>query len=276
MRFTVAQDPTCAEYTDCETCVTNDPKCGWCSATQTCSAGNATGPTAGLCIHAWEYGVCRECEKNTDCRSCNHYDSECFWCRAKRSCLPIGYIGCAYADSCPCEEYTSCSSCNGIGCNWCSNLELCLEKVNTTHPCQHDTQCLCDGNPNCGSCMSDPTCGWCDDSRSCVHRAGSMCNTTFSCEFSCSRAGKSCDVCTKVDGCGWCAKTDTCMDINTNIGTCDVSIQCAGGGPAPCPKKKFDSGSFVGGMFLSIGVGLIFIAIFVFYKKRQNKQYTQL
>lgn len=272
--FAASQAPDCAQHPDCSTCVTNDPACGWCSATQQCLPGNKTGPTAGHCIHAWEYGECLECEKNTDCRSCMHYGSECFWCREKRTCLQIGYIGCAPADTCPCEDYDSCRSCNTANCHWCSNSEVCISTTNTTHPCERDANCFCEGNPNCGSCMTDPQCGWCDDTRSCVMKAGHHCNTTRSCEFSCSRAGASCEVCSAVDGCGWCASSKKCMDINTNLHICDVTQHCATL-PVTCPRK-FDGGSFVGGISLAAGLCLISAVVYVFYKKKQNTQYQQL
>jgi len=264
-----AQD--CSEYTDCDACTTNDPGCGWCSATQKCLSGNSTGPHSSLCIHSWEHGTCEECSKNTDCRSCHHFNNECFWCRSKSACLQIGFTGCKedIADSsCPCEDYTSCSSCANVGCNFCEDSGICIDKSNTTFQCKRAEQCLCDANPNCGACLSDPTCGWCEDSRVCAHKVGGSCAMAQSCEFSCSRAAHSCGVCTKVAGCAWCAKTGSCMDINTNLQACDVTTECAEP-PQVCPKK-FDGGSFAGGMALIFGLGLFVAAGFVYYRKRQS------
>jgi len=265
----------CTEYPDCESCALSGPACGWCSATQLCLAGNATGPTGGKCIHSWEYSQCRECEKNTDCRSCGRYENECFWCKEKRSCLHIGHIGCYPADSCPCEDYTACHSCSNTGsCTWCGDQELCIESTNKTYQCTREDQCLCEVNPTCGACMGDPTCGWCDSSKSCVHKMGTACGLSQSCEFSCSRAAHSCEVCAKVAGCGWCPAHQTCMDINTLRSVCAVTTQCPVA-PVPCPKK-FDGGSFVGGMFLSIGIGILGLAGFVFYRKKKLGGYAPL
>jgi LPXTG-motif cell wall-anchored protein len=68
------------------------------------------------------------------------------------------------------------------------------------------------------------------------------------------------------------------MDINTQRGVCEVTTQCPSQ-PAPpqptCPKR-FDGGSFVGGIFLMIGVGILGAAGFVFYRKKQGLGYAAL
>jgi len=60
------------------------------------------------------------------------------------------------------------------------------------------------------------------------------------------------------------------MDVTTNPFICDVSTQCAAAPtPQPTCPRKFDGGSFVGGMFLIVGVILLVAAGLVFYRKRK-------
>ena len=42
----------CGAVTSCTTCASLGP-CGWCGLTNTCVAGNATGPSAGACAVGW-------------------------------------------------------------------------------------------------------------------------------------------------------------------------------------------------------------------------------
>lgn len=62
-------------------------------------------------------------------------------------------------------------------------------------------------------------------------------------------------------------------------GICDVTVECPSE-PVPkpeCPRiDSFDAGSFVGGIFLVVGVMLIASAGYVFHTKRATKQYSSL
>jgi len=266
----ITQD--CGTHTDCGTCTTHSELCGWCSATQTCHTGNASGPAIGHCIHSWEYQTCNECQKNTDCRSCQAFGDNCFWCGKGNYCSDPGPT-CqgGRVDNCPCEMYATCGSCNTAGCNWCRDLGLCVEKHNSS--CAPEIQCFCEDNLSCNTCMDDPVCGWCDTRATCEHKAGSACALTTSCEKSCSSFYHSCDVCTGVIGCAWCDKTKTCMSVNTEKELCMITEHC----PTPKPERKFDGASFAGGFFLVVGLGLLGAGgVYIYRRRKATNSYQTL
>jgi len=98
-------------------------------------------------------------------------------------------------------------------------------------------------------------------------------NKTPQCSSVCSLSSKDCDTCTRQAGCAWCDSKKKCVGFDTTDASCNLlTHSCPGQG------KSFSGASFVGGMFLVIGIGLLVGAgffAFRFFQKRQSN-YTEV
>jgi len=75
-----------------------------------------------------------------------------------------------------------------------------------------------------------------------------------------------------VTGCGWCQTSGTCNDVASDNSGCTYSPICG------LPECKFAGGTFVGGMFLILGVVLLAGGAIWLYKWKNSKQvmYSEL
>lgn len=181
---------------------------------------------------------------------------------------------------CAIQGNGTCSKCNSInGCGWCSKTQQCVDVSSTTClPLMHNCE-NCERNKYCEPCGDDPNCQWCESSGTCQSKKypnGPCDKYSQSCSSYCSDA-KTCSSCNTRKGCGWCNSDSTCLDVveasceGLWVHTCEIT-------PIIPTKCNFNSGDFVGGMFLVIGlVVLVAIAYIVFRWKTGNKiLYTEL
>ena len=156
-----------------------------------------------------------------------------------------------------CQQHSSCLACQNDpqSCFWCPGEQLCLP---------HDSGNSCNGlatlpsrcldcslySDSCNTCQAQPDCKYCLSSSSCVAAAGL-----------CSQPVQTCrDQCAKIFTCEGCLKK---VDCRWDGGVC-------GGRPLgmphqySCPRDQagFDAGSFVGGIFLVLGLALVAAVIY--------------
>jgi hypothetical protein len=133
--------------------------------------------------------------------------------------------------------------------------------------------------------MDNVNCRWCGgNTRKCMSKNDVKDNCpmpAMTCEDTCKRI-PTCSSCNAASGCGWCKGTDggadRCLDVDKS--TCPTlwAHACA---PTPVvPEKKcgFNGGSFVGGMFLVIGVIVVGGVAYLFYRWKTGRKilYTEL
>lgn len=218
----------CGVQTDCDAC-TQVPGCGWCAPTQQCLKGNTTGPNSSVCIgDNWEFGKCTPCSKFSNCRACLSRDTDCFWCsNGYGACNPIGFTGCTYTKSCPCDIYSSCTECaNDVGCQWCGAGDNCVRMNETCTGPQpvynYTTQCPCNANHDCPNCRLTDGCDWCQTG-ACANK-GNCTNTILNCQYYCNNIASTCDTCVAYEGCAWCGLTQLCVDRATS--SCPFTYDC--------------------------------------------------
>jgi len=271
---TIATTCPCAVYADCSTCVNAAPDCGWCRSNSSCVKMG----TASNCAET-PLQTC-PCSYQTTCYQCNS-DSVggCQWCEASATCLPS-----ANFSVCPvphgghsCQTYcretgTSCESCNSVpGCGWCKESSQCVDI--SVSPCMYTHSC-----PNCGplgmcaSCLATEGCVWCTNSESCEAVDSSSCLAAHSCNAYCGLS-QDCRSCARKKGCGWCEESSACVDASSSA--CLLAHSCFTPSGSSC---GFDGGSFVGGMFLVIGIIVISGGGYLFYRWRVGSKvsYTEL
>jgi hypothetical protein len=171
------------------------------------------------------------------CRDCQDDTSNsCYWCEAKGKCLQHG-------EAAP-------AAC------------IDMDKMPPT-PCP-----ACDTIADCQSCSQAEGCGWCGASCKPISTCKAQNNPPLeNCDVVCAtRTG--CEACTLTRGCSWCTNRGTCegADIVT------IGPPCTPAALGTCPRTDtFDAGSFVGGMFLVIGLSAIGLGAFFlvrFYRRR--------
>jgi hypothetical protein len=136
-------DP-CNDLVDCGAC-TGDAACGWCEAYGTCMTGGPSGPDSGTCSN-WDYNAsdCAPppdpCNDLFDCGACTG-EAACGWCEAYGTCMTGGPSG---------PDSGTCS-------NWDYNASDC--------PPPPDP---CNDYVDCAGCTGASSCGWCEDSWTCM------------------------------------------------------------------------------------------------------------
>jgi len=277
---TLAQ--TCADYKEnCNEC-SSQPGCGFCYATQLCLSGTEKGPESGNCLLGWMFNgtQCTNCPAVTNCGACNS-QPQCGWCPAERICIstsPSSNATCLIDEHCSCNKYLDCYSCiEEYGCSWCSAYQTCENIRYTTCSFLTHTCPACSNYSTCTECQIQPNCVWCvaGASQSCQPPTNcSSSQTTFTCDQDCQR-WTSCSQCTRQTDCGWCNAKQICAGFDSTDPVCGYGslVQF-------CPDQtpSFSATSFVGGMFLVIGLGLVAFAFFFayrYYKKRQTN-YTEV
>jgi len=231
MVSSIFAQPTCVNQTNCDACSLLDG-CGWCAPIQKCLPGNVQGPINATCVgSAWEFGKCTPCETLTDCRDCRAHSTDCFWCQSGAgSCKSIGFGGCPWADSCPCDVYASCSECTSDStCQWCSDVGLCIiQSPDTSCPSgpsfNYTSGCPCSLNSDCPGCRQTFGCQWCGEETPAL--CSERCNTlpARSCSMWCQQAATDCVSCVSTNGCAWCSDLQQCVDPSDS--TCLFSHTC--------------------------------------------------
>jgi len=222
---------------------------------------------------------CPNCLQYSSCGDCNS-SPYCGWCNADRTCQLTSSATtnntCLLSHSCDCKKYLNCYECGQEpGCAWCSERQTCEDKRFTTCKLLAHTCPTCDKYANCEQCVPQADCQWCVilTSQFCIPSSNcSMGQRTKTCSSVCG-FNKDCDSCTRQTGCGWCDTKKVCVGFDTTDAACTLlTHSCPGQG------KSFSGASFVGGMFLVIGIGLLigggFFA-FRFFQKRQSN-YTEV
>jgi len=227
--YSVAQ--SCSLLNSCSEC-TASPGCGWCAPTQSCMAGDASGPNSpNKCLgQNWEWGSCTQCSSFKDCRSCNYWDQDCYWCASANQCRPLGVNpdNCLIAHSCPCSTYTNCGECLvDKSCSWCAQPGGGGNCIRPTDPCQgnpYNQTCPCDNNFDCQSCRAQPGCKWCNNPGYCSGVDANNCSISLSCSQFCNNAASGCQACNNVNGCAWCDSNKQCVD--PSVSTCLFTHTC--------------------------------------------------
>lgn len=303
----------CEGLGDCRSCLLHASDCWWCASSNKCwhyatgpigckheascacdvfpSCSSCTEESRGDCYWCGQDNTCRKtgddtcpfprhtcpCSDQQDCFGCSNTGG-CHWCVGEKACVntnssscPIPITGCdGY-----CKEAgkAGCAACTNLaGCGWCNlqgechdvNLATCL----IAHTCSD-----CSKYNYCGTCSNDPGCNWCTNSDSCRTKGASECLIPHSCEAYCNTF-TSCETCSTRKGCGWCEDKKSCVESDTT--PCFLSHSCGG---SPVQKSKgFSAGSFVGGMFLVIGILALALVGYFVYRWKVNKRpaYTEL
>ena len=299
------QCPDCSRYTNCRDCSFHSNDCGWSNTDNQCrqlllgtprdectcnefpdcgecnyQKGCVWCPDSDECIQNAAVGQCNNptdtcsCSAVFSCDRCQETEG-CQWCAGGPEVDPVcapNNGGCPnsglVAHSCGtyCERAgPTCGECiTAEGCTWCEKSSKCIDVSRSpaecgglvTHQCKQ-----CNEHLFCSSCTEQPGCSWCGEAKAprCVESSTTNCGfLTHTCESFCSDQ-TDCGSCRALRGCGWCSD-GSCVDIDT--ATCPLATQC----PKGSSKCGFDAGSFVGGMFLIIGLVLLVVGGYMFYR----------
>jgi len=276
----------CSPYLTCGDCTNTTTKsCGWCAATKSCVQGNAGGPANGFCDIGWIY-YAKDCIDECkiladDCFDCNNIKHiNCTWtklnqCRSTKDIDP-SYI----TSNCSCSMYHTCHECNAhkLGnCGYCPEKKACLDQGSAAGcTFRIDGTCPCNATYSCFDCLENDGCGWCTKRGICGMANSQdfmkLCNYAIlplTCSAICPQQ-KTCKDCMSIEGvsCGWCKNTTGafCVDLVVTdvcfIEACEPAVYPPSGG--------FDGGSFVGGMFLALGLVGIAGAGYWYATRRQS------
>eukprot|EP01116_Phalansterium_solitarium_P018413 TRINITY_DN4863_c0_g1_i2.p1 TRINITY_DN4863_c0_g1~~TRINITY_DN4863_c0_g1_i2.p1 ORF type:complete len:358 (-),score=105.68 TRINITY_DN4863_c0_g1_i2:398-1471(-) len=275
----------CSSLGSCNQCTQHNADCIWCLNRQNVSSCKPIGFSG--CVAAssqcacHKYGTCSECIGS----------SQCQWCPTSGECLELTNSSCpggAQELTCPCTEYANCFECRtDDSCAWCSDIGGCANKTNlggclVAHNCNE----YCQQGTDCLGCEQLNGCSWCQNynDTQCIDTTTQIvtdCIAAHSCQDpQLCQYFTDCSMCNHVDGCGWCDQTNSCSDASD--GKCAYRHYCS---PSPSPSgsnsgdspRGFDAASFVGGMFLIVGIVVIGVAIYAFYRWRvARRTYTEL
>eukprot|EP01091_Cochliopodium_minus_P021142 TRINITY_DN955_c0_g1_i1.p1 TRINITY_DN955_c0_g1~~TRINITY_DN955_c0_g1_i1.p1 ORF type:complete len:304 (-),score=55.66 TRINITY_DN955_c0_g1_i1:65-931(-) len=245
------------------------PNCGYCYATGICQTGSYSGPSNGFCLVGWYYGddTCPDCTKQTSCNGCNQTPS-CAWCGDTQKCVAATDAGgCMIDHQCDCRTHGHCQRCLADSkCTWCAERNTCEDLSAST--CTHSLSTCpnCSSVIDCETCNFNWGCNWCVENKTSSCQASSQClnNQVATCTSICNTL-TDCGYCTRASGCGWCEATASCYGGDAKDTTCLLTHTCKNMG------SSFRAGSFVGGMFLSIGLGLVGGVIYFVYTRRQKQ-----
>lgn len=244
----------CGAVTACGTCTSLGP-CGWCGLTNTCMAGNATGPSAGSCAVGWTMTattcpVMDAGPPDTGVVDAGTPDTG----PADTGVVDTGVVdaGTMDAGSDPCAAQTMCDTCTAESeCGWCGATGRCSRGTSTgptgatcasgwswtRSSCMStgtDAGDPCSSATSCSACTSRSQCGWCAATGRCsvgsssgptgsTCGAGSWAWISSACMNVGVDAGDPCGsatdcfACTQRSQCGWCPGANRCM-VGTSTG----------------------------------------------------------
>ncbi|ODN01460.1 putative protein tag-53 [Orchesella cincta] len=175
----------CAQFMSCSSCVHNKFGCVWCG---------------GQCQYAECLDPRHKASDSEQCPTeCSALLHTCPLCVSEVNCIwgkkcskgeiavrnttdRVSDVDQATCDQ-SCADYTSCSNCTSNRCIWCNNLNTCVDKnayvisfpfgqcmswTEDTKMCYNKdphsvAASVCDEVATCDTCLSLPSCGWCDD-----------------------------------------------------------------------------------------------------------------
>jgi hypothetical protein len=260
----------CSALPDCRSCLDYSTDCFFCNSTQLCHQIGT--------IFGCPYVRSCPCHTYPACSACV-YESrgECQWCPTDSTCRRIYEpSGCNLVSQCPCAQNPDCNSCKETsGCFWCLKDGTC-RKTSDSGNCSIpyggcDAYCKQAGGAGCTVCNSLRGCVWCPEEGECRDVDFATCKSTFNCPVNC-QPYTSCSSCLKTRGCAWCSDSSTCTNIDGS--TCTLAASCT----QPVASDGFSGSSFVGGMFLVIGILCLVLLGFFIYRWKVNKTgtYTEL
>jgi len=226
-----------------------------------------------------------QCSNFTVCSSCTLFPIQngigCGWCScdgrcwtgtiqapSHGQCRDGWYFG---AGMCPdCTDIESCTECTETdGCGWCDSSNQCQSAQTST--CQLSFVCPCSDYEQCTDCRNDQNCLWCSSTNLCVDQTSGDCTMTHPGNCTCDLF-KDCPTCSSQQPCGWCDKSSSCMPFNDNQ-SCLVSHTCS---TTTKPEGGFSGGSFVGGMFLGLGVAALALGGYAGWRYYNRNEYSTL
>eukprot|EP01099_Mayorella_cantabrigiensis_P001643 TRINITY_DN1737_c0_g2_i1.p1 TRINITY_DN1737_c0_g2~~TRINITY_DN1737_c0_g2_i1.p1 ORF type:complete len:261 (+),score=32.35 TRINITY_DN1737_c0_g2_i1:28-783(+) len=217
------------------------------------------------------------CSTFTDCSTCTG-SSGCGWCNSTSKCEALDASPKICPEvlllNCNCSVHTTCTECAlAPGCGWCSSLKECL--TNNSTACQVVNVCECTTNRNCFDCLLESGCGWCKSTSTCHLPDDAQCSLSYNC--SCSDI-RNCESCSLYPNCEWCEDGDSTADFCFSSGDpiCstpaeDCSVPTPTTGDDEDDDGGFDLDSFVGGIFLGVGVVCLLVGLLWVWRSRQEK-----
>ena len=265
LRFSLAP-ANCSALSQCESC-NAACGCGWCASSESCIAGDPTGPHTDLgepsCpASAWDYYDCANCiASSSSCADCGS-NPLCGWCASSQSCIRGNSAGPLTPSQCPvpddwefatcsvCSSHASCSSCVAdTDCGWCPETQTCQRGIpggsyESTCPSWSFGTCrssLCATATTCTSCaVLDPHCGWCSSSQSCIEGNSSIPYNPALCpDGSLGYSGTSCPDCATRTSCANCSTTVDAPEC----GWCPSTGKCSHGSPSASYEESCDVGT---------------------------------
>jgi hypothetical protein len=270
----------CSMYNqNCLACAAQ-PGCGFCYTNQQCLDSDNNGPVTGHCYIGWftNTAQCPNCTAYTNCGDCNS-SPYCGWCNSGKNCVLTASATtnntCLLSHSCDCRKYLNCYGCSQEpGCGWCPERQTCEDMRHTTCTKFAMVCPACNTYKDCESCVPQADCAWCvGATQQCLPNQNcSTSSRTTTCSSICAKLN-GCDPCTRQAGCAWCEKKQKCVGFDSKDASCTLLSHS-------CPNQRagFSGASFVGGMFLVIGIGLLVGAgffAFRYFQKRQSN-YTEV
>jgi len=263
----------------------SNPSCGWCAATRSCVNGTMTGPNdPDRCFISWTFGDpnrCPNCAAKTgSCIACQS-TPDCIACAGdNQKCIDRGTFdqNCVFKlpGVCLCGMHENCRDCQtdtSNSCYWCEEKGVCLAHGASAPPTcikldvQPPTPCpACDSINSCQTCSQTSGCGWCNAQCQPVTTCNALkAEILENCDADC-KTMLGCEPCLLRTGCSWCSNRNTCegKDIVHLGPSCTEATDC----PRP---SSFDGPSFIGGMFLVIGLVLLVggsVLLYRFYRRR--------
>ncbi len=156
-----------------------------------------------------------------------------------------------------CQQHSSCLACQNdpTSCFWCPGEQLCLP---------HDSGDTCKGmatlpsrcldcslyTGSCTTCQAQPDCDWCLTTNACITNTAPCAQKAETCREQCAQAF-TCEGCLKMLDCRW----DGGVCGQRGVGQ-PHQIRCPG------YQTGFDAASFVGGIFLVLGLALVGAVIY--------------
>ncbi|KYQ89575.1 putative mediator complex subunit 9 [Tieghemostelium lacteum] len=284
-------DVDCFAISDCDVC-TSIENCNYCTNTTFGDVGCIFASNTSMCNgcmwsdpHTCPSNGESSCDTYKSCRECSSGSPQCGWCTSTETCMSVtsnGYLcsdiecaGCVISSplSCPTEQYkcadfTSPRNCtSNPQCGWCTSSKTCMDTTSNGYLCDSSQNCVgclrtdpldvpslensCSDFHSPRDCSSQPQCGWCTSSDTCVDVTsdGYICSpeTCQGCiitdplsapfEYTFCANQTNCRECSTNPQCGWCTSSQTCMDTTSDGYLCEPN-QCQGclrTDPSSCP-----------------------------------------